>query len=167
LPHAVPSLIFAVAAVLFALFIVPNGIPFYGTIFILLFVGVLVRISLVTRVLNGALLQINRELEDVAYVSGIGTFATMAKVIVPLLIPAILNLWIWNALLSYRELTVAAFVVTQENITLPVVIWGLWAGGLAGQSAALSVVFIVTLIPMVVAYWALRTNSDFQSVPRV
>jgi ABC-type Fe3+ transport system permease subunit len=88
------------------------------------------------------------------------------KVVLPLLVPAILNLWIWNALLSYRELTVAAFLVTQENITLPVAIWGLWNGGQAGQSAAVSVIFIVMLVPLVAAYWALRTNADFQPLPR-
>jgi len=166
LPHAVPSLIFAVAAVLLGLFIIPQGVPFYGTVFILLFVMVLVRISLVTRVLNGALLQINRELEDAASVSGIGTVAMLYKVVLPLLVPAILNLWIWNALLSYRELTVAAFLVTQQNITLPVAIWGLWNGGQAGQSAAVSVIFIVMLVPLVAAYWVLRTNADFQPLPR-
>jgi iron(III) transport system permease protein len=166
LPHAVPSMVFALAAVIFALFVVPQSVPIYGTITILVVVFVLVRISLVTRVLNGALLQINRELEDAANVNGIGTLSTLWKVIVPLLLPAILNLWIWNALLAYRELTVAAFMVTQDNITLPVVVWGLWNGGQTGQSAAVSIIFVIFLIPLVVAYWALRTNAEFQQSPR-
>ena len=166
LPHAVPNLIFALAAVIMALFVLPKEIHFYGTVLILVVVFVLVRISLVTRVLNGALLQINKELEEAAYVSGINTLQTMIKVILPLLTPAILNLWIWNALLSYRELTIAAFMVTQENVTLPVVVWGLWNAGSAGQAAAVSIVFVVMLIPLVAVYWAMRANTAFETTPR-
>ncbi len=129
-------------------------------------VFVLVRISLVTRVLNGALLQINRELEEAAYVSGLGTLPTMWKVMMPLVLPAIINLWIWNALLSYRELTIATFMVTQENITLPVVVWGMWNGGLAGQAAAVSLVFIALLVPLVALYWGLRAKTGFEYTPR-
>lgn len=166
LPHAVPNLIFALAAVIVALFVLPKNFPLYGTVAILVIVFVLVRISLVTRVLNGALLQINRELEEAAHVSGLGTVSTLRRVIVPLLLPAIINLWIWNALLSYRELTIATFMVTQENITLPVVVWGFWNGGLAGQAAAVSLIFMVFLVPLVALYWGLRDRSNFEYTPR-
>jgi iron(III) transport system permease protein len=159
LPHAVPNLIFALAAVIVALFVVPRGVPLYGTVFIVLIVYVLVRISLTTRVLNGALLQIHRELEEAASVCGLTTVATLWKVIVPLLLPAMLNLWIWNALLSYRELTMAAFMVTQDNVTLPVVVWGFWNSGLGGQAAAVSLVFVATLVPLIAAYWGLRART--------
>lgn len=161
LPHAVPNLIFALAAVIFALFVLPKSVPFYGTLFILLVVYVLVRISLTTRVLNGALIQIHRELEDAAYVSGIRTLPTLWKVMVPLLIPAMVNLWIWNALLSYRELTMAAFMVTQENMTLPVVIWSLWNSGTLGEAAAVSLFFVAALVPLIALYWGLRNRADF------
>ena len=57
LPHAVPNLIFAIAMMIIALDFVPSGISFYGTIFILMAVYVLVRISLVTRVLNATLIR--------------------------------------------------------------------------------------------------------------
>ena len=137
---------------------------FYGTLFILLVVYVLVRISLTTRVLNGALLQIHKELEEAARVSGMRTFTTLWKVVVPLLIPAMVNLWIWNALLTYRELTMAAFMVTQDNITLPVVIWSLWNGGTAGQAAAVSLIFVAALTPLVALYWGLRKRTNVGSL---
>ncbi|MGH7087763.1 MAG: ABC transporter permease, partial [Stellaceae bacterium] len=101
LPHAVPNLIFAVAMVIVALDVLPKGVPFYGTIFILMAVYVLVRISLVTRVLNGAIVQIHRELEEAARVSGLSLLKTIWKVSAPLLLPAFANLWIWTALLTY------------------------------------------------------------------
>jgi iron(III) transport system permease protein len=114
-------------------------------------------------VLNGALLQIHRELEDAAHVSGIRTYPTLWKVVVPLLIPAMVNLWIWNALLSYRELTMAAFMVTQDNITLPVVVWSLWNSGAPGQAAAVSLLLVAALVPLVAIYWGLRDRSNIGS----
>lgn len=155
LPHAIPNLIFAIAAVLFALFVIPKGIPLYGSVVIVLIVYVLVRISLTTRVLNGALVQIHRELEEAAYVSGIRTMATLWKVIVPLLAPAMVNLWLWNALLTFRELTMAAFLVTQDNITLPVVVWGLWQTGGLSEAAAVSLIFVALFVPLVAIYWVI------------
>jgi iron(III) transport system permease protein len=160
LPHAVPNLIFALAAILFSLYVLPKNFPFYGTIFILMAIYILTRISLTTRVLNGSLLQIHRELEDAAYVSGMSTLPTMWKVIFPLILPAVINLWIWNSLLTYRELTMAAFLVTQDNITLPVVIWSLWQSGTTGEAAAVSLFFVVTLIPLIALYWGLRGRTE-------
>ncbi len=164
LPHAVPHLIFALAAVVMGLFLVPSWIPFYGTIFILLLVYVLVRISLTTRVLNSALLQIHKELEEAAFVSGIPPMTTLRLIVLPLLLPAILNIWIWNALLTFRELTMAAFMVTNENITLPVVVWGLWLSGLGGQSAAVSLIFVASLTPLIIIYWALRGKTGVKGM---
>jgi iron(III) transport system permease protein len=160
LPHAVPNLIFALAAILFALYVLPKSLPFYGTIFILMAIYILTRISLTTRVLNGSLLQIHKELEEAAYVSGMSTIPTMWKIVFPLIMPAVVNLWIWNALLTYRELTMAAFLVTQENITLPVVIWSLWNSGTTGEAAAVSLFFVVTLLPLIAAYWGLRGRNE-------
>jgi iron(III) transport system permease protein len=160
LPHAVPNLIFALAAILFALYVLPKSVPFYGTIFILMAIYILTRISLTTRVLNGSLLQIHKELEEAAYVSGMSTIPTMWKIVFPLIMPAVINLWIWNALLTYRELTMAAFLVTQENITLPVVIWSLWNSGTTGEAAAVSLFFVATLVPLIAAYWGLRGRTE-------
>jgi len=160
LPHAVPNLIFAIAMVIVALDVVPPGVPFYGTVFILMVVYVLVRISLITRVLNGALVQIHRELEEAAHVSGLSTVTTIRRISAPLLLPAFANLWIWTALLTYRELTMAAFMVTHDNITLPVLVWDDWNGGNSGAAAAISLLFVVMFLPLIAVYWGLRARSD-------
>ncbi|HXP75076.1 MAG TPA: ABC transporter permease subunit [Stellaceae bacterium] len=164
LPHAIPNLVFALALVVFALFVVPRGVPFYGTVGIIAAAYVLVRISLTTRVFNGALLQIHRELEDVAYICGMRTLQTLWKVILPLLVPAILNLWVWCALLSYRELTMAAFMVSQHNLTVPVIIWGFWNTGHSGQAAAASLIFMAALAPFIALYWGLRSRANLESL---
>ncbi|HXP75079.1 MAG TPA: ABC transporter permease subunit [Stellaceae bacterium] len=161
LPHAIPNLIFAIAMVIVALDVVPKGVSFYGTIFILMAVYVLVRISLVTRVLNAALVQIHRELEEAAHVSGLSTLTTIWKISAPLLLPAFANLWIWTALLTYRELTMAAFLATHNNITLPVLVWNDWNGGNGAAAAAISLLYIVLFLPLIAVYWGIRARSDF------
>ena len=153
LPHAIPNIIFAIGAMLLALFVLQKFIPLYGTIWIVLIVLVLVRISYGTRVLNGALIQVHPELEEAAYMSGGNTASVMKSVLFPILTPAMLYAWIWIALLSYRELALPAILAGKENTTVAVVVWGLWESGSLGQSAAMTVIILVCFTPLLMLYW--------------
>ncbi|NIO12130.1 MAG: ABC transporter permease subunit [Deltaproteobacteria bacterium] len=153
LPHAVPGIVFAVGALIFALFWLPTFIPFYGTILILVAVYVIERMSFATRVYNGALIQIHRELDEAGYVFGLKAVTVVRKILFPLLAPAFLYSWLWMALLTYRELTVAALLVSQRNITLPVFIWGIWSGGSLARAASISVLLILLMSPLLVLYF--------------
>jgi len=93
-------------------------------------------------------------------VSGLSTIMTIRKISVPLLLPAFVNLWIWIALLTYRELTMAAFMVTHDNITLPVLVWSDWNGGNTGAAATISLLFVLMLLPLLALYWGLRGRSE-------
>ena len=50
LPHVIPNMIFAVGALFIALFWLPTYAPFYGTIFIIILVNVVARIPFATRI---------------------------------------------------------------------------------------------------------------------
>jgi len=153
LPHAVPHIIFGIGAMLLALFVLQKFIPIYGTIWIVLIVLVLVRISYGTRVLNGALIQIHPELEEAAYMSGGKTGSVMRSVLFPILTPAILYAWIWIALLSYRELSLPAILAGKDNTTVALVVWDLWESGGLGKSAAMTVIILLCLTPLLMLYW--------------
>ena len=58
LPHAVPSIILAIAAVFVALFLLRGILPLYGTLSILILVYTISRISFATRIINNSLAQI-------------------------------------------------------------------------------------------------------------
>jgi len=77
----------------------------------------------------------------------------MRSVLVPLLTPTLLYAWLWMALLAYRELTMAVLLSSVENITLPVLTWNAWLGGSTGVSAALSLVLVIGLVPLIAIYW--------------
>ncbi len=165
LPHAVPNLIFSVAILIVALFWVPDFIPFYDTIYILIASFVIARISFPTRVYNNALLQIHKELDEAAYISGLGTLRVLRHVLIPLLRPATLYAWIWLALLSYRELTLAAFLTGRSNQTLPTLILSLVSAGQSTIAAAVSLLLFVFMIPLVILYFFFGRRSFQMGVP--
>ncbi|MDC0033886.1 iron ABC transporter permease [Alphaproteobacteria bacterium] len=153
LPHAVPNIIFGIGAMLLVLFVLQKYFPIYGTIWIVLIVLVLVRISYGTRVLNGALIQVHPELEEAAYMSGGNTGSVMRSVLFPILTPAMLYAWIWIALLSYRELALPAILAGKHNTTVALVVWDLWESGGLGKSAAMTVIILLCFTPLLMLYW--------------
>ena len=159
LPHAVPGIIFAVGALLIALYVVQGAVPLYGTIWILLIVFAVARLSYGTRMTNSGLIQIHAELEESALASGASRWIAFRRIVIPLLAPTLLYAWLWIALLVFRELTLAVILSTSNNITLPVVVWSLWLGGGLGQSSALATVMLAVMTPMIALYWVLARRQ--------
>jgi iron(III) transport system permease protein len=160
LPHAVPGVIFAIGALLVALFVLRDTIPIYNTIWLILATYVIVRLSYGTRVMNGALSQIHKELEEAGRVAGASTWQVFRTVIVPILTPALLYAWLWIALLSYRELTLATLLAGEDNATMAVVVWGLWLSGGLGRASALTVLILLLLTPLLALYWFLSRRLN-------
>jgi iron(III) transport system permease protein len=102
---------------------------------------------------NSGMIQIHQELEESAVVCGAGTAGVLRRILAPLLAPTLLYAWLWIALLTFRELTLAVLLTTRDNITLPVVIWSLWLGGGLGDAAAVALVMLLLMAPIVGFYW--------------
>jgi iron(III) transport system permease protein len=152
LPHPVPHLLFALAIAYLAL-LISNVVPLYGTIFVLAAVYVVCWISFGTRVLNNSMIQVHRELEEAAQVGGASTFRVLTKVIVPLIKPGLVYAWIWTSLSAYRELTMAVFLASPKSQVLSTYIWGQWHGGGLGDAAAIAIVMIAVMSPLVTSFW--------------
>lgn len=153
LPHAIPSIVFSIAAWLLALFFLRDILPIYGTIWILVLAYVVARISYGTRMMNSALIQLHPELEESATICGATTSVILGSVLLPLLSPAILYAWIWLALLTYRELTLAVILASTDNQPLAVVVWGLLWSSAYGKASAVSLIMIVLMLPILMLYW--------------
>ena len=153
LPHAVPNIVFGFAVLLAALFIVNKFVPIYGTIWILLAVFVVARLSYATRMTNATLIQIHKDLEEGARVAGVTTGPIILKVIVPILAPTMIYAWLWLALMTYRELTLAVLLSTRDNMTLPLAVWTTWLAGGFGGAAAITIILIALMVPLIGVYW--------------
>lgn len=163
LPHALPEVILAVAATLLALFMLKDIVPLYGSIWLIGIVYVITRISFATRALNSSLLQIHRELEEAAHTAGLSSVRTSWRILVPLLRPTLMSVWIWSAILVYRELTVAVFLVGHDNITLPAVIWSYWSSGATNLAAGVTLVMTLVLTPLILLFWWFGRRSFMSS----
>jgi iron(III) transport system permease protein len=101
---------------------------------------------------NSGLIQIHTELEESAQTSGGTSWDAFRRNSLPLLAPTLLYAWLWIALLTFRELTLAVILSTGDNLTFPVVVWDLWLGGGLGQASALAMVMLM-MTPMIAIYW--------------
>lgn len=163
IPHAIPSIVLALGAMVIGLEYVPRGIPFYGTVNILFAVYVVTYLTFSTRVYNSALIQIHHELDEAGSVFGLGRLTIIRKILLPLLVPAIIYTWIWVALLAYRELTIAALLASKDNVLLSTFVWQQWQQNTA-HGAALSITMILAIVPLIVVYfWAERRISSKRS----
>jgi iron(III) transport system permease protein len=153
LPHAIPSIVFGLGILLFSLFASQGSMNTYGSLFQLLLAYVIVQLSFGTRITNGALVSINDELVEAAYTSGASGYTILRKVILPLLKPALAYGWLWLALLTMRELTLATMLFSSSNVTLSVVVWSQWSSGQTGAAAAISVLMLTALLPLILLFW--------------
>lgn len=160
LPHALPEVIMAIGALMLSLFVIGNFLPLYGSVTLIALVYVVARLAFATRAINGSLLQIHKELEEAAFVAGLSTFRTAWRVLLPLIWPTLVSVWIWTALLVYRELTVAVFLGVQDNITLPAVIWSYWYGGGINKASAVTLLMTLVLTPLILAFWWFGRRSQ-------
>jgi iron(III) transport system permease protein len=155
LPQSVPRIVFGFGAVMLTLFYLRAPLDLYGSMALLVIVVALVQLSFATRIANAALIQIQSELEEAAQVAGASLFAVLRRVTLPLIRPALLYAWLWLALLAFRDLTIPATLVSKNNMTLSVVVWDSWRNGYTGQAAAIVVLMILLLLPMIALYWRL------------
>jgi iron(III) transport system permease protein len=134
-------------------------LPIYGTIWILVLVFVVQRLSYCTRMTNTAMIQVHKELEESATISGAPTAGVMRRVLLPLLLPAMMYAWIWTALLAYRELTLPVVLTTSGNQTLSMIVWGLVQTSSFGQASAVALIMVVLMVPILILYWTMARRS--------
>ena len=152
LPHPVPNILFALSIAYLAL-LISDVVPLYGTIYVLLAVYVVCWISFGTRLLNGNMLQVHRELEEAAQVGGVRALRILGKIIIPLVRPGLVYAWVWTALMAYRELTMAVLLASPKNPVLSTFIWSQWNGGGLGDAGAAGVMMVGVMSPLVLTLW--------------
>ena len=147
MPHTVPGIVMGLAWLIIGLFIL---VPTYGTIWLIVIAHVSLFIAYGTRTTNGAMFQIHRELEEASAMSGAGWFSTFRSIILPLLVPSLVAGWLWVAIHSGRELTVALLLQSSSNRIISAYVWQQFFGGRSNLAAAAGVLLVGLIIILVV-----------------
>jgi len=101
-----------------------------------------------TRLMNSAIVQIQKELEEAAYVCGATSTRTLLAITLPLLFPAFAAGWIWVAVHSLRAFSIPLMLASKKNEVFSVLLWQYWSDGDVPMAATLGVMLVIVLIPL-------------------
>jgi iron(III) transport system permease protein len=147
-PHAIPGIVIALALMMAYLSPPLRYLGIYGTVWILAMGLIVSYISFGTRIMNSAIIQIHKELEQAAYVCGATPMRTLFAITLPLLFPAFAAGWVWVAVHSLRSFSIPLMLASRDNEVFAVLLWEFWDSGTAPLASSLGVLLILTLIPL-------------------
>ena len=146
LPMVFPGLVLGLAIMIFYL---NFDIGVYGTMWIMFIAYVTRFMPYGLRYNTTSMLQIHKELEESAAMSGSSWFTTFKRIILPLLKPGLLAGWIYIVIVSIRELSTSILLYSPGTEVVSILIWELWENGQYVELSALGVMFIVALFILV------------------
>jgi iron(III) transport system permease protein len=146
LPMVFPGLVLGLSIMIFYLNV---DIGIYGTMWIMLLAYVTRFMPYGLRYNTSSMLQIHKELEESAAMSGASWSTTFRRVILPLLKPGLLAGWIYVTIVSIRELSTSILLYSPDTQVISITIWELWENGQYVELSALGVMFIIGLFFLV------------------
>jgi iron(III) transport system permease protein len=121
----------------------------YGTPWIMFIAYVTRFLPYGMRYSSAAMLQIHKELEESAAMSGADWGMTFRRIVLPLLKPGLLAGFIYVMIVSIRELSSSILLYSPGTEVLSILIWELWENGQYVELSALGVMFIIGLFFLV------------------
>ena len=137
--------------------VIRTGTGLFGSLWSIVIAFVISYMSYGTRALNGAMLQVHKDLEEAAKMSGARTWRVMWRVFCPLLLPALGGVWVWVALHVVRVAGMPLMLSDgSSNEVLSVVIWNMWDQGSVEQASAIGTLMMLTLLALVLGLRLIR-----------
>jgi iron(III) transport system permease protein len=155
-PHAIPGIVMGLALLWIYLQIDKLGVGLFGSLTSLIIAFLIGYMSYGTRVMNAAVLQVHKDLEEAAKISGAPQWRVFWRVFFPLLMPAFVGVWIWTVLHVVRAAG-KPLILTDgaENEVLAVVIWNMWDEGYTEAVGAIGTMLMIVLLLMTMGVRAL------------
>src|SRR5258706_14901159 len=148
LPMVFPGLVLGLAIMIFYLNV---DIGIYGTLWIMFIAYATRFMPYGIRYNTTSMLQIHKELEESAAMSGASWGATFRHIVLPLLKPGLIAGWIYIVIVSVRELSSSILLYSPGSEVVSIMIWEYWQNGQYVELSALGVMMIVALFCFVLA----------------
>jgi iron(III) transport system permease protein len=146
LPLVFPGLVLGLAIMVCYLYI---DIGIYGTLWIIFIAYVTRFLPYGMRYSSASMLQIHKELEESAAMSGASWSMTFRRVVLPLLKPGLVAGFIYVMIVSIRELSSSILLYSPGSEVVSIMIWELWQNGQYVELSALGVMLILALFLLV------------------
>ena len=140
LPQCVPSIVIGLA---FIFVYVRFPIPIYGTLWIIALAMTTRYLAYSSRAMTSALMQVHGELEEASQMARAPWSRTLRRITVPLLAPAMINVFFWVAVHAMQELSMALMLYNPDTVVISTMIWSMWQNGRTADAAVLGVILIV------------------------
>ncbi|RMH50811.1 MAG: iron ABC transporter permease [Alphaproteobacteria bacterium] len=153
LPHAIPGIVLGLA--LFWLFMQIDrltGASSFGSLHALVLGFTILFLSYSVRAMSVAMMQVHPDLEDAARLSGAPPWRIALRVFAPLLMPTLVGIWIYVAMLSVRFISLP-LILSQggRNEVLGVMIWSLWDNGNVSSVGAIGIMLMGVMFAIALA----------------
>lgn len=126
------------------------------TLLALVLVNATINLPLAAIILTGAFREIPRDLEEAAWVDGVGRWGSFARICVPLVAPALAASWLLCLAFIWNEWMYASAIGYVEAKSFPVLIQATGAGGGVNFGAATTRALAATAVPVIAALLAQR-----------
>jgi iron(III) transport system permease protein len=155
-PLVFPGIVLGVGVMQLFLY-VPLGI--YGTIWIIAWAFAINYLPYGVRYSYAGMLQVHRELEEAAAVSGADPITGFRRIVIPLLTPSILAGWLFVFLLSTRVLALPVLLSGPSSQTMAVAMFDLWGNGQGPELAALGLLWSVAMTIIGIVFYLVSRRS--------
>lgn len=159
MPLLLPGIVLGVSMMELAL---RSPIPLYGTLAIIIIAFVNRYMPYGMRYAFSGALQIHRELEEAANVSGAGTLTVLRRIVAPLLLPAMAAGWLFIFLNAAKELTIPLVLAGPHSQTMSAAIFEQASNGQFSELAALGLLWTLLMTVFAVCFYVLmrRRSAD-------
>lgn len=162
LPAAVPGLVLALG-VLWLILRIPGVDQLYGTPAVLIFAVVITVIPLIGRAVGGSIVQVPRDLEEAAWISGSSKLRALISVVGRLAAPSFLNGWLLCYVVISGTLAVPLLLASRSQSLISVNVYSYYITGRPEMAAAIFVLLILQIcaVAAVVAFlqWLMARSS--------
>lgn len=147
LPHAIPGIVMGLAMLWIFLQVDKLGTGLFGSLTSIIIAFIIGYMAYGTRVINAAVLQIHKDLEEAAKVSGAPQWRIFMRIFTPLLLPAFAGVWIWTMLHVVRAAGKPLILTNgADNQVLAVAIWNMWDQGYTEAVGAIGTMLMLALL---------------------
>lgn len=150
LPLIFPAIVLGVA---FLQLFLNAPVAVYGTLSSLVIAAVVQYLPYGMRFCHAGALQIHRELEEAAEMSGAKRLATYFRVVLPLMAPSVATSWLFVMLLSVRAVAMPILLAGPRSQVVAVTLFDLWGNGQVTSLAAVGVTWTALMMCIGMAFY--------------